>query len=85
MHKKADKLLETVNPMLEKMTDDTNDRVPESQLDATMKIVKLAKNLYEIDMIKKKMGLYDNDMGVEYAAKKEEKKTSLFDNPRKDY
>lgn len=85
MHKKADKLLETVNPMLEKMTDDTNDRIPESQLDATMKIVKLAKNLYEIDMIKKKMGMHDDDMGMEYAAGKEEKKTGLFDNPRKDY
>lgn len=70
MHKIANKLLETAKPMLDKMVDDTNDEISERELDATMKVVELAHYLYEIDMMRKKIGQPDyDDMDMNPAAR----------------
>lgn len=77
MDKIANKLLETVKPMLDKMVDDTDDRIPENQLDATIKIVKLAEKLYSIDVLKHRLMHMDKDMdeAMEY--------DEMADNPKK--
>lgn len=75
---KADKLLEMASPLLEKLTDDTDDQVPERALDACIKIVELSHYLYEIAMMKKKM--YPHEVG-DTAGR--ETMADPYDNPRK--
>lgn len=81
MHKlleKADKLLKMAEPLLDKITDDTDDEVSGRVLDAATKIVELSHYLYEICMMKKKMSMYDNNMNMEYDE-------MAADNPKKVY
>lgn len=55
LSEKADKLLEMAMPILEKITDDSTDELPERALDACTKMIELAHYLYEVCEMKRKM------------------------------
>lgn len=71
MHKLANALLEMAKPTINKLADDgIGNQMAERELDAALKAVKLAKSIYEIDLMKRKM----EEMGTrmdeyEYEAK----------------
>lgn len=73
MHKlieKADKIIELSMPLLDRLTDDTDDAVPEKALDACAKMIELAHDLYKLAAMKHTTASADNPE---------------MDNPRKSY
>lgn len=77
MHDLANALLEMAKPTINKLADDgIGNQMAERELDAALKAVKLAKSIYEIDLMKRKM-----DMPIGQAYQRDEE----MENPKKVY